>query len=428
MRKDQPVAGYQVVTQPTNADGGKCMWAFAERDGRQYFIKAFLDPKRPREGGPGNPASVRQRLQRCEQFEQRHRSIMERLGAQRRGGGNLVLATDFFCEGTTYYKVTERIDTSSLEDPQTLEPRQKMVLLRTLGLSLKLLHDIDVVHGDLKPQNVLVQQKSGAGFHVAKLIDFDDSYLSGSPPGPDEIAGDSVYGAPEWRRYMRRDDSVTPERLTTAIDVFALGLMTHFYLTGALPGHDDRFDSPADAVNAGAELTLDPRLDDSMRGLIRATTQGDPARRPRIGGFLNVLNDPAICALRAPGSGRSGRSVDSGGEGARIPAAASVPPTRAGGAGAEPTGTMPGARPEPEGAGAERTRAAPSRSRLRGTITTGGDVRSRPSTSPTTSTTSPTPTTPTPEPVSTEGAGADTAEEAPRRSRVRINLGGRGRD
>ena len=33
-----------------NGGGGKCVWAFAEKDGREYFIKRFLEPKRPREG------------------------------------------------------------------------------------------------------------------------------------------------------------------------------------------------------------------------------------------------------------------------------------------------------------------------------------------------------------------------------------------
>ncbi len=170
---------------------------------------------------------------------------MDRLPPNTRGGGNLVLATDFFREGSTYYKVTQRIDTSTLEKPQSLDARQKQVLLRTLGLSLRLLHDIGIVHGDLKPDNVLVQKKDGAAFHVSKLIDFDDLYLSGEPPGRQEVAGDSLYGAPEWRRYMQEDESVRAKDLTTAVDMFALGLLSHYYLTGALPKYGRRFGSPA---------------------------------------------------------------------------------------------------------------------------------------------------------------------------------------
>ncbi|MEU3205976.1 protein kinase [Streptomyces cyaneofuscatus] len=304
MKLGDEISGYRVVTEPTNANGGKCMWAFAEKDGRQYFLKRFLEPKRPREGSTASAASRRIRLEVCQEFEDRHRGIMKRLRPDARGGGNLVLATDFFHEGSTYYKVTERIDTTTLEKPQTLEPRQKAVLLKTLGLSLQLLHDIDVVHGDLKPLNVLIQKRDGAAFHSAKLIDFDDSYLSGSPPGRQDVAGDSLYGAPEWRRYVQEDESVRPEQLTTAVDVFALGLMTHEYLTGSLPDHDERYGSPADAVNAGETLRLDSRLSDSLQGLIRATTSLQPGKRPRMGTYLKALKDPTVCALvhRRPGT------------------------------------------------------------------------------------------------------------------------------
>jgi serine/threonine protein kinase len=298
VKQGDVIRGYRLVSEPTNADGGKCMWAFAEKDGRQFFLKRFLEPKRPREGGGGSAASRRIRTEICRDFEERHNAIMKRLRPDASGGGNLVLATDFFNEGLTYYKVTERIDTTSLEEPQTLSPESKAVLLKTLGSSLRMLHDIDVVHGDLKPANVLVQKREGAKFHVAKLIDFDDSYLAGEPPGREEIAGDSLYGAPEWRRYVQGDESVEGPQLTAAVDVFALGLMTHLYLAGALPGYDGggRFGSPADAVNAGEPLAIEQHLATPAQELIAAMTAHDPAARPTVDDFLTRLG-PDVCAL-----------------------------------------------------------------------------------------------------------------------------------
>ncbi|MFF7164197.1 protein kinase [Streptomyces sp. NPDC008086] len=299
MKRGDVIGGYRVVSDPTNADGGKCVWAFAEKDGREYFLKRFLEPKRPREGGGGSAASRRIRLETCREFEERHRSIMKRLRPDAGGAGNLVLATDFFHAGSTYYKVTERIDTAGLEKPQSLGPKQRAVLLRTLATSLRLLHDIEVVHGDLKPANVLVQRREGAAFHTAKLIDFDDSYLSGRPPAREDIAGDSLYGAPEWRRYVQGDESVEGGQLTTAVDVFALGLMTHVYLTGSLPAHDSRFGSPADAVNAADPLAVDERLGTSTQALLTAMTSADPGARPTVDDFLAALKDPEACTLHA---------------------------------------------------------------------------------------------------------------------------------
>lgn len=382
MKQGDVIAGYRITTAPTNANGGKCIWAFAEKSGSAYFVKQFLEPKRPKDDARDSP-SLRIRKQLAQEFEARHRTIMKRLRPDAHGGGNLVLATDFFHEGSTYYKVTERIDTSSLEKPQALEPRQKMVLLKTLGSSLKQLHDIDVVHGDLKPLNVLVQKRDDAAFHTAKLIDFDDSYVAGKPPAPGDISGDSVYGAPEWRQYLRQDDSVGPERLTCAVDVFALGLMTHLYLTGALPGYAERFGSPADAINAGDSLRLDPRLSDEIKGLLRAMIHANPKQRPRVVTFLKALSDPKVCALQARRSGTAA----------------------------------------PEKPTAEKTpEARPRASRVRANI----KPRTReaaPVPRPAPAETGPRPTPPEPDTVL-----APSAPPAGRPSRVRINLGDRSRN
>jgi eukaryotic-like serine/threonine-protein kinase len=296
VKQGDVIGGYRIASEPTNADGGKCLWAFAEKGGREFFLKQFLEPKRPREGGGGSAASRRIRMEICEEFEERHRTIMKLLRPDASGGGNLVLAVDFFHQGSTYYKVTERIDTTTLAEPQSLTPQSKSVLLKTLGSSLGMLHDIDIVHGDLKPANVLVQKREGAKFHVAKLIDFDDSYIAGDPPGREEIPGDSLYGAPEWRRYMQGDEEVEGAQLTAAVDVFALGLMTHFYLTGSLPGHDPRFGSPADAVNAGEPLAIQQRLATPAQELIAAMTALDPTVRPTVTDFLGRIG-PELCTL-----------------------------------------------------------------------------------------------------------------------------------
>ncbi|RNG20061.1 protein kinase domain-containing protein [Streptomyces botrytidirepellens] len=400
MKLGESIKGYQIVSEPTNANGGKCMWAFARKDGRDYFIKRFLEPKRPREGSTASARSRQTRLVVCQEFEDRHRTIMERLRPDAIGGGNLVLATEFFHEGSTYYKVTDRIDTSTLEKPQSLDPRHKSILLKTLANSLKLLHDIDVVHGDLKPANVLVQKRDGNAFYTAKLIDFDDSYVSAQPPDRQDVAGDSLYGAPEWRRYVQDDENTGPEDLTTAVDIFALGLITHYYVTGVPPRHDDRFGSPADAVNAGVELGMDDRLTDSMQGLIRAMTSRAPGRRPRMAAYLKALKDPEVCALRRKRPVRPGT-------------------TKPGVEPSAPATTGPGT--------ADGGPGEPRTSRLRTNLRGGSGPR--------------TPTTPVPAPESAgtpdpvppptaEPESAPAAEKPPagRTSRVRINLGNRRKD
>jgi serine/threonine protein kinase len=294
MKQGEVLNGYTVATKPTNANGGKCLWAFADRGGQEFFIKEFLEPKWPLESSPGSVTSKERRRTECLAFEQRHQHVMNRLKSDDIGGGNIVIAEAFFREATTYYKVTKRIDASNLASLAALTTRQKAVVLRTLALSLQQLHRISVVHGDLKPDNVLVQKRPRNDLYTAKLIDFDDSYLAGEPPEPGTVAGDTFYGAPEWLGYIKEGASVDGATLTTAVDMFALGLMLHEYLTGQRPGFPAAFSSPGQAVEAGQLLTLNPLLHPAITRLVQSLTDARPQRRPRIEAFLKALDDENV--------------------------------------------------------------------------------------------------------------------------------------
>ncbi|HZN74161.1 MAG TPA: lipopolysaccharide kinase InaA family protein [Micromonosporaceae bacterium] len=234
MRLGNVVRGYRIVSAPTTSGGGRCVWAFAEKASRDYFIKQFLDPKWPTDAAAGSPASKAQRREECSIFERRHQQVNARINPTAVGGGNLVTAIDFFREGSTYYKVTDRAAVSS-PDLRGFTLRQTAVVLRTLCNSIRMLHRSGIVHGDLKPANVLLQKSSTGALFTTKVIDFDDSYPSGDPLPPDQVVGDQQFGAPEWLRYVKHDEAVTADQLTTAADVFALGLVFHVYLTGDLP-------------------------------------------------------------------------------------------------------------------------------------------------------------------------------------------------
>jgi eukaryotic-like serine/threonine-protein kinase len=307
VRFDETVNGYRVVTEPTNSGGGMCVWAFAVKGDREYFIKEFLQPKWPTPESMGSEAGKERRRADCYEFERRHSEVMRRLAnaTTTPGGGNLVTAVDFFRSGTAYYKITEKIVTASLASLRDLPVRERAVIFRTLILSLQILHRKDIVHSDLKPANVLIQQVPRSTLHTAKLIDFDDSFLSGSPPPRDQIVGDSMYGAPEWFGYATHDAAVTAAMLTRAADVFALALLLHHYLTDALPGYDsDRYSAPGQAVSAGERLNVDERLHGAFATLLHRMLALRPPDRPVIDQVFSELRDDALLEIGAPGRPR----------------------------------------------------------------------------------------------------------------------------
>jgi serine/threonine protein kinase len=182
---------------------GLSKWTFAERGGRQYFIKEFLSPTYPDDDAPGSEKIKAKKRARCAAFEAHHRGVQRALAPLSAYGGNLIVTLDFFRWGAKYYKVTEKVDAEGLSsaDIAALGLRAQLVLMKTVAHSLKILHDLKIVHGDLKPSNVLIK-RTELGY-TTKLIDFDNAYIAGSPPPPEEIVGTINYYSPELLGYIQ---------------------------------------------------------------------------------------------------------------------------------------------------------------------------------------------------------------------------------
>lgn len=256
MRKNEVINGYRILEDFTTAGGGLCKWTFAERGGQQFFIKEFLSPKYPTPDSPGSPATKARKLSACEKFEAHHRKLHEALVKKCGVGGNLIVTLDFFRWDTMYYKTTERIDVTAFDATaiSTMPLDRRLLVLKTVVHSLDILHRQRIVHGDLKPNNVLIK-KTETGNFTTKLIDFDSSFFSGDPPSAEEIVGDMVFYSPEWAGYVDPDGGAAASTLTIKSDIFALGLLYCLYTFGKLPALPAPARYPFEAVQL-APLTV----------------------------------------------------------------------------------------------------------------------------------------------------------------------------
>lgn len=290
MQVGEVLNGYQITTPPTNAGGGMSQWSFAEKEGREYFFKMFLAPKFPLDEGPGSAKAKARKRATCLAFEERHLEIAQRLKRAAPGSGNLVVPRDFFRVDATYVKVMDRV--VAIDEPKVPEmtARQRLVLLRSLAYSLKLLHAEQVVHGDLKPDNVLVQE-AGPGLYAAMLIDFDEGYVVGKPPSPEHIVGDPIYYSPELLRYIKQDERLPDDALSTASDMFSFGLLLHWFLTGSGPGFDrDEATYPAEALLMRQSLDVSA-APPAVRDLLARLLDIVPSSRPSIGDVIDFLSE-----------------------------------------------------------------------------------------------------------------------------------------
>lgn len=134
----------------------------------------------------------------------------------------------------TYYYAMEYVDGVDLqtlvEREGPLHPERVTHLLAQLAGALSEAHALGFVHRDVKPANVMVcAGKSGRD--VVKVLDFGLVREVGNDSDSDDDAR-QVVGTP---LYMSPEAVTTPENVDARSDVYAIGALGYFLLTGAPP-------------------------------------------------------------------------------------------------------------------------------------------------------------------------------------------------
>lgn len=268
---DDVIAGkYLVSREFDSANGGQCQWGFAVNinDGNEYFIKKFLSPVYPGEKAPGSEKGKQKRRDQCDEFSRKQLAIQKALSACG-SGGSVVVMVDFFKYGDEYgehfFKVCQKVDTSSLsKEIHTLDTNKRLFVMLTAAGALKILHKNAIVHLDLKPDNVLIQEWEGR--QIAKIIDFDSSIIEGEKIAAEFLVGDPVYYSPEFAKHIATGGE-TPAP-TKKSDVFSLGLIFCQYWVGNRPILSESYTYAHEAVLNGKKLELPLEL---KTGKLRGT-------------------------------------------------------------------------------------------------------------------------------------------------------------
>jgi eukaryotic-like serine/threonine-protein kinase len=138
-------------------------------------------------------------------------------------------------EDGTFYYVMEYLEGLSLSDLVHLAgplPAGRVVhLFRQVCAGLAEAHSLGLVHRDLKPANVFVAIR-GAESDVAKILDFGLVKITGDPSVASLTGEMTVSGTP---LYMAPEQATADRSLDARADIYAMGAMMYFCLTGRPP-------------------------------------------------------------------------------------------------------------------------------------------------------------------------------------------------
>jgi serine/threonine-protein kinase len=211
-------------------------------------------------------------------------------------------------DGTLYYAM-EYLPGLSLEELVArhgpLPPARAVYLLRQLCGALAEAHAAGLIHRDLKPGNVMLCDRGGAA-DVAKLLDF--GLVRQPPAGADATVLTNpglIFGTPA---YMSPEQATARTDTDTRSDLYSLGAVAYFLLTGQPP-----FVRPTAVQTLAAHLNepLAPTEDfckqvpADVQAVVRRCLAKDPAKRF---GDARAL-DEALSGCACAGAWGAGQAI-----------------------------------------------------------------------------------------------------------------------
>jgi serine/threonine protein kinase len=200
-------------------------------------------------------------------------------------------------EGVFYYAMEflDGIDLQMLVDQYGPQPEGRVIrILKAVCGSLYEAHSLGLVHRDIKPANVMLNRRGGEP-DVVKVLDFglvkalDDAKLARQTGG---LAGTPLYMSPEAIQ--------TPELVDARSDLYAVGAIGYFLITGQPVFHaatlvelcQHHVTSVPDSPSQRLGRAISPQLESALLACLEKSR----AKRPQTARDLIALLDRAPTA------------------------------------------------------------------------------------------------------------------------------------
>ena len=262
--------------------GGQAEVAFAtaEKDKKVYFIKRLLSIK-----------YTEKTKKLCTAFESVKNKLYRQLSKESTEFSSCPKVIDFFREKTFYYVVTERIvgvqcDTKELF--LSLSIQQRLDLFKIIVYSFYGLEKNHIVHGDVKPENLLLKKVNK--HFVSKLIDLESAFFSSNPPERGCIVGTDPYSSPELIDFNNEDSDIKYE-LSPKSDIFSLGVILYELVCGEYPISTLENAYAFEISQINEELIFNVDCSKELKNLILSMLDLNPQKRPGVMAILKTLKE-----------------------------------------------------------------------------------------------------------------------------------------
>jgi len=181
-----------------------------------------------------------------------------------------------FCDGFPYL-VIEHVRGRSLAQYAEQEkptPRQSALIVAKVARALAAAHELGVLHLDVKPHNILIDEAGEPrliDFGLSRMQDglYDEKGVAG------ELSGTLLYMSPEQARGESN-------QVRQAADIYGVGAVLYYLLTGHAPYQADSFSRLVERVRKGDWDTAGLAASEPPRALSRICTRAlahDPDER-----------------------------------------------------------------------------------------------------------------------------------------------------
>lgn len=158
------------------------------------------------------------------------------------------------------------------------------VIAKSLINTLMQLHAYDLIHGDIKPSNIIIKKDTLETY----LIDIDSVFLH--EYGPSKFFGTLLYAAPE---------QILENSVSTYSDIYSLGILLYNILENRIPFYTNK-EGILDKVNDHIIFSLSNvnavSFKDELQTLIKKMTHIEKSQRPKLDTVLREIEVLQIIA------------------------------------------------------------------------------------------------------------------------------------